>query len=66
MYISSQLPVLPLCRGEPGFSMGADDFSYKAASSTSGNVMDGGGVAAKLMAKMGYQSGTGLGMLYAG
>ena len=44
--------------------MGADDFSYKAASSTSGNVMDGGGVAAKLMAKMGYQSGTGLGMLY--
>ncbi|XP_067947035.1 cap-specific mRNA (nucleoside-2'-O-)-methyltransferase 1-like [Watersipora subatra] len=39
-----------------------DDLSYRTSSADrSANIIEGGGVAARLMAQMGYQSGTGLG-----
>lgn len=45
--------------------MGDEDLSYKMTDSGVGSSLldgSGGGVAAKLMAQMGYQKGTGLGM----
>lgn len=46
--------------------MGDDDLSYKMSErSGASEMMEGGGVAAKLMAQMGYQAGTGLGKLLA-
>lgn len=48
--------------GSASFSMTEDNLTYRAASDpNSTSILKDGGVAAKLMAKMGYQAGTGLG-----